>query len=458
MPNRWPISTGNWSNAAIWSGSLIPTASDDVWANGFNVFVDQDITARTLRNHPVSSPVILAGGSFITTGSRTIICTLTNDGGPGVLGTQGTVLGGFVNYSSTSSVLIVTGSDTVNIVSDIMGGLTVPPYGFAVVIRNSGIVNITGSIAGYTNQGLSIDTVPGGTVNILGDVRGNYRRGGGGAPSYGMTVTSAKTVNIIGDITGEGGSSGTGILLQSAPPLTINIKGNVYSKFGNNSIISSGASTGTINITGSVYVAQGATVTSIAIVAGNSYNINVSGSVTSNLASAISHTVPGNSSIIGPILSSVTAPAVQFSSATHFLTATGPFYNTNNRNAVFAQNLQLLSGSTTSWTFDTETALEQRTLYTADFPGNFPSASNVRQGTVFGNTGQFTGTVAIPSASNVLKGVPVGNTTGSASFNTQNVWSILTSSLSSSNSLGERLRNTSTVATDGILITSKGTL
>ena len=109
-------------------------------------------------------------------------------------------------------------------------------------------------------------------------------------------------------------------------------------------------------------------------------------------------------------------------------------------------------------TFDTETYGEQRTLYTADFPGNFPATTNVRQGTVFGDTSQFTGTVAIPSASNVLKGVPVDTTTGSASFTTQNVWSVLTSSLSATGSIGERLVSASTVATDANLITLTGTL
>ena len=89
MPNRWPITSGNWSNAAIWSGSLIPTASDDVWANNFNVFIDQDITVKTLRNHPVASPVIVAGGSFINTGSRTITCTVPLAG-------SGSIYGGFV--------------------------------------------------------------------------------------------------------------------------------------------------------------------------------------------------------------------------------------------------------------------------------------------------------------------------------------------------------------------------
>jgi len=450
MPNRWAISSGNWSNSAIWNGGLgLPTASDDIWANGFNVLIDQDITARTLRNHPVTSPVISAGGSFINTGSRTITCTLPLAG-------SGGIYGGFINYQSTAAVLIVTGSDTVNIVSDIMGGLLPAPYGYAVVINNTGTVNITGSIAGYVFEGLSIGGPAGGTVNISGSIRGNYSRSGGGANSVGVQVSTNKTINIIGNVIGEPLVSGIGLSFSAAATSATSIIGNVYSRSGNAAIQSAG--TVTLNITGSVYCESGATVAAVAM-AGFVSNLRISGSVIAGPSvSAISQTVPGNSIIQGPIYAGFSTPAVQFSSATHFLTATGPFYNVNNRNAIYAVNLQLLSGSTTSWTFNTETNLEQRTLYTADFPGNFPSASNVRQGTVFGNTGQFTGTVAIPSTSNVLRGVPVDDATGSASFTTQNAWSVATSSLTTPGSIGERLQNASTVATDGILITSKGTL
>ena len=48
--------------------------------------------------------------------------------------------------------------------------------------------------------------------------------------------------------------------------------------------------------------------------------------------------------------------------------------------------------------------------------------------------------------------------TSPASFTTQNVWSVLTGSLNVTESIGERLQNASTVATDANLITLTGTL
>ena len=62
MPNRWPIANGNWSDAAIWSGSIIPTASDDVFANSQSIYIDTDITVLTLRNASIAG--VTLGGAF----------------------------------------------------------------------------------------------------------------------------------------------------------------------------------------------------------------------------------------------------------------------------------------------------------------------------------------------------------------------------------------------------------
>jgi hypothetical protein len=60
MPNRWPISSGNWSKAAIWSGSIIPTASDDVFMNNQIVTLDQNVTVTSIRN--IATGSVIAGG------------------------------------------------------------------------------------------------------------------------------------------------------------------------------------------------------------------------------------------------------------------------------------------------------------------------------------------------------------------------------------------------------------
>jgi hypothetical protein len=58
MPNRWAVQNGNWSNTATWNNGavlLLPTASDVVFTNGFNVTVNQNIIVTQLRNTATSS-------------------------------------------------------------------------------------------------------------------------------------------------------------------------------------------------------------------------------------------------------------------------------------------------------------------------------------------------------------------------------------------------------------------
>jgi hypothetical protein len=412
MPNRWPISSGNWSNAAIWSGSIIPTASDDVYANNRIVNIDTNITVTTIRND-ASASAIAAGGFFIPNDGVTITSNIF----------------GNLNATSTATDFVIrcTGSNSSVIIGNVNTGAA--SFLAAISMNQGSSLTITGSvqcgIGGSPTTNRAILAASSGSLKILG----NVLCGTAGLNLGTIHITSNPTIDISGEISSRTGTNPGPVLLVAGSP-NINIIGNLVAGVSNCISITSG--TPILTITG---------------------NINAGLS-----AAAIASTSTSIMKIIGPVYSSITFPGVQSSGTTAVNAFTGPFYNVNNRNAVYAVNLQLLSGSTTSWTFDTETNLEQRTLYTADFPGNFPSTSNVRQGTVFGNTGQFTGTVAIPVASNVLRGVPVSNTTGSASFNTQNVWSVSTSSLNASGSIGERLRNASTVATDGILITSKGTL
>lgn len=397
MANRWPIASGNWSNSAIWSGSIIPTASDDVFANNRIVNIDTDITVLSLKNTTSTGTGtgvvggISASGQFILNDYITI-----------------TTLGLGI-YSTNPVCVLYSGSFSASIIANCYGSHNVD------------------TIPGVLNSGS-------GTLNIIGNGYGSGNAPFAGFRSItpGITNRSTGTINILGN--GYGGA-GNGLSdgIRNNGSGVINITGSLYSLLAEGNIINAGArntSTGTINI---------------------------SGSVVSGTGIGLSNDSTGTVTVIGPVYASNVVVGIG-STSTGTVIATGPFYNTNRRNAIFAQNLQLISGSTPTWTFDTETALEQRTLYTADYPGNFPATNNVRQGITFGDTGQFTGTIAMPNASDVFKGVPINNTTGSASFDIQNVWSVATSSLTASNSVGARLSNIATVTTDANLITSKGTI
>jgi hypothetical protein len=451
MPNRWAVASGNWSNTATWNNGGVlglPTASDDVFSSGSIITINQDVQVNSLSVVGLAGTAS-AGGTFITSGSRTIETFAS--------GTYGGFLISVLAPAGGSPALIVTGSDIVNIKARQITGAPnsagVATTG-SIWIKSSGITNISSSISirGATYHGITISTVSGGTINIESPQIYGDTLGGGGAPRQAIVISIGCTVNITGSIFGGTNANSFGVQ-ASTTGLILNVLGSVYSNTAYNGIVVS-SGTGTVNITGSIYTTNASSAPAITI-GGTSINMNASASITAGGASAIAHSTLGTSTLRGPISASASVPGVQFTNASHILTATGPFYNVNNRNAVFAQNLQLISGSTPTWTFNTETYGEQRTLYPADYPGNFPATTNVRQGVTFGDTGQFVGVVAIPSASNVIQGVPVDNTTGSASFNTQNAWGFPTASLTATGSIGERLRNASTVATDAILITSK---
>lgn len=95
------------------------------------------------------------------------------------------------------------------------------------------------------------------------------------------------------------------------------------------------------------------------------------------------------------------------------------------------------------------TGTSQRTLSDpADIAGQVPAASDVRFGVTY-QSGSKTGTAYIPAAGSVALGVPVDNTLGTAALTPQAVWDYATASMTTSGSIGERLKNVSTVDTTG---------
>jgi hypothetical protein len=84
----------------------------------------------------------------------------------------------------------------------------------------------------------------------------------------------------------------------------------------------------------------------------------------------------------------------------------------------------------------------------ADIAGQVPAQTDVRFGVSY-QSGSKTGSAYIPAAASVGFGVPVDNTTGTASLTPTDVWTAATSALTTPGSIGERLKNASTVDTTG---------
>jgi hypothetical protein len=204
--------------------------------------------------------------------------------------------------------------------------------------------------------------------------------------------------------------------------------------------------------------------------------ITINGNVTAGIAVGLSNVVQASSSAIitlnGFALSSATAIGFNINSNNALSTIViQKAINLDNGLAAVSNNTKSfcsvkeieqgvfgqvpISGyirlSTASGAFykGATTGSSTRTLTdVADIAGQVPAQTDVRFGVTY-QSGAKTGSAYIPAASSVGFGVPVDNTTGTAALTPASVWNAATSSLTTSGSIGERLKNASTVDTTG---------
>lgn len=453
MPNRWAVANGNWSSLATWNGGLtLPTASDAVFANAFNVTVDQNIIITQLRNTATSS--VAEGGTFISTNGIQVLTstgsTATTYGiyaGTGsILGTNsacftitgshfvgitGSILGG----TGTAAVgankhgLIITNGGTGSIVGNIYGGniansaTSANNYGIFVI---SGSVTVTGSLIGGTSNECVALSILNGTANISGALQLN------GFASPLIVGAGNAQVNFTGTpiLSAAGGpyanvtaikvsGNNTGVINYNGPVIAANVPG-----------IRLSAGTMTVNITGSVYSAGLSNAVDSAIISSVASTINISGSVTA----------------------APNAPSIQSTSTSGLVRVTGPLISQNNYPAIYSPRIQLVSTSTPTYTLQTDTLFKNITFYDTSYTSSLPAQNNVRSGSLYGRSNEFSGSMIIPTPANVRYGVPVDATTGSATLTPQDVLNYAVSSLTGSNSIGARLQNIATVQTTAATI------
>jgi hypothetical protein len=403
MPNRWPIADGNWSDAAIWSGSLIPTASDDVFTNNRIVNIDVSITVRSIRNGATGSAIASAAQAN---------CFYLNNGVTLTTTTAGIV--GDVGVLSFIPTLIISGSNSATITGSI--STQVGNYGCAIIMVDSSSLSITGSITGGTFGG-------GGTTSRIVyclSISSGVNTSGGG------TIFHAGTgvVNVVGSIAG---------------PTTGNNSGPAINNAGGGMMI----------VTGSIL--GGTKTTDNTITNSSIGTLIVSGGASANGGPAVGSTTNGIVAVYGPVSSSITAVGVSLTGTAATNVFTGPFRNTGSFNAVHAYRMQIIEPVSITWRFDTETG-GSKILYTSNQLPGVPRQTDVRKGTQY-NFG-LTGSLEMPDPSVVQAGVAVDNTTGSAIFTPQDVFNVLTQDIIKTGSIGETLKNASSIQTLGATISS----
>jgi hypothetical protein len=233
---------------------------------------------------------------------------------------------------------------------------------------------------------------------------------------------------------------------------TLYITGTVYGSVNYSSAYGVGnISSGIIYLTGDMYGNSGTGSAAFA-------NTGLGNSVISG--NAIAGTSPNNPAGIvvtngtvmhtGTVQASTTFPGIYSTGGSLILS--GPFLTSSNGiNPVIATRWFWANSTppATRYEIRTQNLATIRPLYTADSVGGNPAASNVRSGTVFGPASELTGTMRVPPAGSVNFGVPVDNTTGTALVTASSVinaiWNYPISGITTSGSIGERLKNTATV-------------
>jgi hypothetical protein len=237
-------------------------------------------------------------------------------------------------------------------------------------------------------------------------------------------VTGNLTGNVTGNVTGGAASGTYGINNNSTG--TVNVTGNVNgSAFSTNTFGINNASIGTVNVTGNSIAASWP---------------------------AIASTTAGIINVIGQLQASPTANAVSSTSTTATNIFSGPFINSGSRNAIYCYNVELYDDVTTRYTIGVSGSTNTISLLSPDQVTGVPSGSNVRVGTIYGPGNELTGSMQVPDPRSVSVGVAVDNTSGSALVNPEDLWNFALTSLTASNSIGQRLASISTSASNAAII------
>ena len=387
MANVYAVKSGNWSDTTVWNTSALPTSADDVYSNNFTVTIDQNVTVLSLRN--LASSPIVAGGGFTVSGNFTITST---------------------NLYNVGTLLTYTGTGTLNVVANIPNTLIQPT-------SNASNINITGN----------------GNVNFVGNINWN-----GGNSRWAVTKAGTGKLTITGNVDMTGATNVSVCINHTAGDLEIigNVSNNTT---GSTSIVLTLASTGNTIITGTITNNNNNTNSACCSMTVAGYFKHI-GSMINNATTAVSYCYLSTSNINA--ISIATGP---FISSTYAIL---PFLSYRMWYQITALSYFEFRDSSTNGALSPSAAAPATKLVAPDTIVDAPIASNVRFGTTYA-LGTQTGTLRVPSPNSVAFGVLTDNTTGTAVLTPQAVWDYATSSLTTSGSIGERLKNASTVDTTG---------
>jgi hypothetical protein len=296
-------------------------------------------------------------------------------------------------------------------------------------LQSTGIVNITGNITysgnitGITSTCINIEANC--TVNHTGNATGGGNTIGYGSSHSTIRIVSTCIFNGTGVYTG-GNYDGTGGATNSAIEVA-----NV------------GSPVPIITLVGSMLAGIGLFSPAISIRNSNS-TVIINGIIQATSTSPAIYAIPSLTTI-----------------ALTTLRVSGSIINTSGTNAINSPRLILTNANSVSYLCQTENALVNKTLYSADLLTGYPLVANVETGTVYGPSSEFTGTL-----NPVTVNVTVDTNAIAAAISTSLEASLppllapplatdlLAEISTSADPLAERLRNASTVQSTGAQLQS----
>lgn len=365
----------------------------------------------------LNSTTSIAGGGFTTTGSVNITCTNTSNSISAGTLTCLTIASTSPSVVTVNTVLVFGSQNTA----------------YAIIKTGNCTLNFNGILDGNSNGALFINNSTG-TTNIIGTVR---KTGNSISSNPILQLGTGNTLNITGNITGNVTSGGsTKQTFRSNGSSTITITGNLDGSPLNstNDYVFTIGTNDIVNITGSVTGVLAA--------------FGVCNTIFSNVAHYLK--------IVGSIIGGAGGPGVYSTSNGAINIFTGPFVSNPNGCLPFyvvRMHYQRTLGSyyefrdnSTGGALPPAASAPAIRMNSPEVGSDLPAVSNVRFGVVYG-AGSLTGTMRVPAASNVRLGVAVDATVGTGAITVADIWNVLTSSLTTSGSIGERLKNVSTVQT-----------
>jgi hypothetical protein len=268
----------------------------------------------------------------------------------------------------------------------------------AVSHGSTGTLTITGNVTGGSASGaFGVSNAATGILTITGNVTG-----GSATDGFGANNQSTGTLTITGNVTGGSASGAHGLRNQATGTATI-VGSAIASAtaFGANNV-----STGILTVTRAV---------------GNAYGIGAAGGT--GLAYGL------NSANIG---SDTRAEELEYG---------------ENGAAPTNGAVRIVSASNNKCIVELTTSARKTLADPSDGTGQANEA-DVRSGTSYA-LGNKTGTCAVPAAGSVALGVAVDATTGTAVLTPAAVWDALTSGMTTSGSIGARLKNAATLDSTG---------